>query len=59
MGVTIFKVANNENVVSVAKIDESDEEGIELEGGDETAPSDDAVVGESELDKPSDPEPDA
>jgi DNA gyrase subunit A len=56
-GVTIFKVANNEHVVSVAKIDESEEEEIELEGGDEIAPVDDAVVGESELEKPADPEP--
>ena len=54
---TIFRVADNEHVVSVAKIDESDEEEIELEGGDEIAPADDAVVGESELDKPADPEP--
>ena len=38
MGVTIFKVADNEHVVSVAKIDESDEEELELEGGDEIAP---------------------
>ena len=37
-GVTIFKVAENEHVVSVAKIDESEEEEIELEGGDEIAP---------------------
>jgi len=57
MGVTIFKVANNEHVVSVAKIDESDEEELELEGGDEIAPIPDAVVGESELDQPVDPEP--
>jgi len=57
MGVTIFKVANNEHVVSVAKIDESDEEELELEGGDEIAPIPDAVVGDSELDKPVDPEP--
>jgi DNA gyrase subunit A len=56
MGVTIFKVANDEHVVSVAKIDESDEEEIELEGGEEIAPVDDAVVGESELEKPADPE---
>jgi hypothetical protein len=33
-------------VVSVARIDESDEEDIELEGGDETAPETGAVVGE-------------
>ncbi len=52
MGVTIFRVADNEHVVGVAKIDESDEEEIELEGGEETSPIDDAVIGESELDKP-------
>ena len=45
-GVTIFKVADNEKVVSVAKIDESEEEEIELEGGEEIAPMPDAVVGE-------------
>ena len=56
-GVTIFRVAEDEHVVSVAKIDESDEEEIEIEGGDEIAPDDDAVIGESELDKPADPEP--
>ena len=58
-GVTIFRVADNEHVVSVAKIDESDEEEIELETDGETAPADDAVVEESELDKPADPEPEA
>jgi len=56
-GVTIFRVADNEHVVSVAKIEESEEEEIELEGGEEHAPIDDAVVGESELDRPADPEP--
>jgi DNA gyrase subunit A len=56
-GVTIFRVADNEHVVSVAKIDESGEEEIELETDGETAPVDDAVVGESELEKPADPEP--
>ena len=50
-GVTIFRVAENEHVVSVAKIEESDEEEIELEGGDEIAPVDDAVIGESELEQ--------
>ncbi|MEA3057355.1 MAG: gyrase subunit, partial [Sphingomonadales bacterium] len=54
-GVTIFRVAEGEHVVSVAKIDESDEE-VELDGGDETAPDDGATIGESELDKPADPE---
>ena len=56
-GVTIFRVADGEHVVSVAKIDESEEEEIELETGGETAPDDGAVIGESELDKPADPEP--
>ncbi|MFL6741574.1 MAG: DNA gyrase subunit A [Sphingomicrobium sp.] len=55
-GVTIFRVAENELVVSVAKIEESDEEEIEIEGGEELAPVDDAVTDESELDKPADPE---
>src|SRR5205085_8332659 len=55
-GVTIFRVADNERVVSVAKIDESDEEEIEVEGGDELAPDDGAVVEESEADRPVDPE---
>ena len=42
---TIFRVADNEHVVSVARIDESDEE--ELDSGDEEiAPIPDAVVGE-------------
>jgi DNA gyrase subunit A len=54
-GVTIFRVNENEKVVSVAKIDESDEEEIELEGGDETSPTEDAVIGEHELDRPADP----
>ena len=56
MGVTIFRVAENEHVVSVAKIDEADEEEIESEGGDELMPDDGAVVGTSELEKPADPE---
>ena len=55
-GVTIFRVAENEHVVSVAKIEESDEEEIEIEGGDEIAPDAGATVGESELDSPADPE---
>jgi DNA gyrase subunit A len=58
MGVTIFRVADNEHVVSVAKIEEAEEEEIELEGGDEIAPEDGAVIGESELEKPADPEQD-
>jgi DNA gyrase subunit A len=56
-GVTIFRVADNENVVSVAKIDESDEDDADLEGGDELSPDDGAVVEESEGDRPVDPEP--
>lgn len=56
-GVTIFRVAENEHVVSVAKIDESEEEEVELEVGDEIAPDEGAVVGEHELDKPADPPP--
>ena len=55
-GVTIFRVADGEHVVSVAKIDESDEEDLEMEGGEEIAPTPDAIVGESELEKPADPE---
>jgi DNA gyrase subunit A len=54
MGVMIFRVAQNEHVVSVAKIDESDEE-VELEVGEELSPTEDAVVGEHELDRPADP----
>ncbi|MCH8615455.1 DNA gyrase subunit A [Sphingomonas sp. SM33] len=57
MGVTIFKVAQNEHVVGVAKIDESEEDEIELDVSDEKAPEEGAVVGESELDRPVDPEP--
>jgi DNA gyrase subunit A len=57
-GVTIFRVAENEHVVSVAKIEESDEEEIEIEGGEEIAPVEGAVIGESELEKPADPEQD-
>ena len=45
-GVTIFNVADNEKVVSVARIDESEEEEVELEGGDEIAPETGATVGE-------------
>jgi DNA gyrase subunit A len=44
-GVTIFRIADGEHVVSVAKIDESDEE--ELDGSeDEIDPVPDAIVGE-------------
>ncbi len=45
-GVTIFNVAENEKVVSVAKIDESEEEEVELERSDEIAPEPGATVGE-------------
>ena len=45
-GVTIFKIGTNEKVVSVAKIDESEEEEIELDGGDEIDPLPDATIGE-------------
>jgi DNA gyrase subunit A len=54
-GVTIFRVNDNEHVVSVARIDESEEEEIELDGGEEIAPEDGATVGEHELDRPADP----
>ena len=54
-GVTIFRVSDNEHVVSVARIDESEEEEVEVEGDHETAPDEGATVGESELDKPADP----
>ncbi|MGE5064141.1 MAG: DNA gyrase subunit A [Myxococcales bacterium] len=57
-GVTIFRVAEGEHVVSVAKIEESDEEELEIEGGEEIAPIPDAIIGESELEKPADPEQD-
>jgi DNA gyrase subunit A len=55
-GSRLFRVAENEHVVSVAKIDESEEEEIELEGGEEIAPADDAVTDQSELEQPADPE---
>jgi DNA gyrase subunit A len=55
-GVTIFRVADNEHVVSVARIDESEEEEIDVEAEPEIAPDEGATVGESELDKPADPE---
>jgi DNA gyrase subunit A len=54
-GVTIFRVAEGERVVSVAKIEETDEE-VEFEADGELAPDDGAVVGEEELDTPVDPE---
>ncbi|MEO6225063.1 MAG: DNA gyrase subunit A [Sphingomicrobium sp.] len=54
-GVTVFRIADKEQVVGVAKIDESDED-IELEGDGEIAPTDDAIIGDSEFDVPVDPE---
>jgi hypothetical protein len=45
--------------LGVAKIDESDEDEIDLDAGDEKAPEDGAVVEESELDRSVDPEPGA
>jgi DNA gyrase subunit A len=53
-GVTIFRVGEGEHVVSVAKIEEAEEE--EIEGEEELAPEEGATVGESELDRPADPE---
>jgi DNA gyrase subunit A len=44
-GVTIFRVADNEHVVSVAKIDETEDE-VDVEGDVEIAPEEGAVVGE-------------
>ncbi len=55
-GVTIFNVANNERVVSVAKIEENEEEDIELDGGDEIAPDTGATIGEDEAAGPADGE---
>ena len=55
-GVTIFNVADKEHVVSVARIDESDEEEIELDGGDELAPDIGATVGDDEAAGPPDGE---
>ncbi len=45
-GVMIFRVAQDEHVVGVAKIDESDEEEIEVDAGDQIAPDDGAVIGD-------------
>jgi DNA gyrase subunit A len=46
-GVRLFNVAENEHVVSAARIEESAEEEAELgDGGGEIAPDDDAVIGE-------------
>jgi DNA gyrase subunit A len=53
-GVTIFNVAGGERVVSVARIDESEEEDIDLDGGDELAPDTGMVAGSDELARPVD-----
>ena len=53
--ISVCRVDKNETVVSVAKIDESEEEEIELDGTDETAPADDAVIGEDEIGRSVDP----
>src|SRR5438270_56912 len=50
-----FAAWKGEKDVSVAQGDESDEE-VELEGGDEIGREEGATVGESELEKPADPE---
>ena len=55
-GVTIFRIGEDEHVVSVARIDESDEEEIEVDAGDDVSPEEGAVVGESELERPADPD---
>jgi DNA gyrase subunit A len=55
-GVTILRVAEGERVVSVARIDESEEEEIEVDGGDEVAIDDGAVVGEDSSAGPADGE---
>ena len=44
-GVTIFNVANGEKVVSVARIDETEDE-VDTEGEEDIAPVPDATVGE-------------
>ncbi len=46
-GVSVFNVAKGESVVSVAKINESEEE-VELGVEDDTAPDTGATVGEDE-----------
>jgi DNA gyrase subunit A len=55
-GVTILRVAEGERVVSVARIDESEEEEIEVDGGDEVAIDDGAIVGEDSSAGPDDGE---
>jgi DNA gyrase subunit A len=53
-GVMIFRVDASEHVVSVAKIDEVENE-VDVEGEVEMALDDGATTGEQELDKPVDP----
>ncbi|MBA2771193.1 MAG: DNA gyrase subunit A [Sphingomonas sp.] len=55
-GVTIFRVAENEHVVSVAKIDETEDE-VDVEGDVEIAPAEGADMETSELERSADPEP--
>ncbi len=55
-GVTIFRVAEGEQVVSVAKIDETEDE-VDLEGDVELAPEEGADMDTSELERSADPEP--
>ncbi len=55
-GVTIFRVAENEHVVSVAKIDETEDE-VDVEGDVELASDEGADMGTSELERSADPDP--
>jgi DNA gyrase subunit A len=50
----ILRVAKGEHVVSVAKIDESEE--VEIEALDELAPIEDAVIGDDLAEGPADGE---
>jgi DNA gyrase subunit A len=53
-GVTIFRVAQDEHVVSAAKIEGSDEEEVELATDGETAPDTGAIVGDDAAGGPAD-----
>jgi DNA gyrase subunit A len=55
-GVTIFRVAEGEHVVSVAKIDETEDE-VDVEGDVEIAPEEGADMDTSEHQRSADPEP--
>ena len=55
-GVTIFKIDRNEKVVSVAKIDESEEQEIELGSDEQHAPIEDGVIGDDAAAGPDDGE---